>query len=110
MSFSYAGINGGGLGLVGCTVWYTYYETNSAEEADECRRLNPDVILTPDQVPLSKLDYTYLNEPTKAVIRQLFIITASAERDLHTRVFPAKRPDTIFASAAEPTIWTNLRI
>ena len=27
MSFNYAGVNGGALGLVqGCTVWYTYYD------------------------------------------------------------------------------------
>ena len=77
ISFNYAGINGGGLGLVGCTVWYTYYDVNSADEADECRRMNPDVILTPDQVPLSKIDYAYLNGPTKALIRQL--LTAKAK-------------------------------
>lgn len=77
MSFNYAGINGGGLGLVGCTVWYTYYDVNSKEEADNCRRENEDVILTPDQVPLSQIDYTYLNEPTKALIRQL--LTAKAK-------------------------------
>lgn len=77
MSFNYAGINGGGLGLVGCTVWYTYYDVNSKEEADTCRRENEDVILTPDQVPLSQIDYTYLNEPTKALIRQL--LTAKAK-------------------------------
>lgn len=77
MSFNYAGVVGGGLGLVGCTVWYTYYDAPTTEEADECRRVNPDVILTPDQVPLSKLDFTYLNEPTKAIIRQL--LTAKAK-------------------------------
>ena len=79
-SFNYAGVNGGALGLVGCTVWYTYYDTNGSEDADECRRLNPDVILTPDQVPLDKIDYTYLNEPTKALIRQL--LTAKAKKTL----------------------------
>ena len=80
MSFNYAGVNGGALGLVGCTVWYTYYDINSAEDADDCRRLNPDIILTPDQVPLSKIDYVYLNEPTKAIIRQL--LTAKAKKTL----------------------------
>lgn len=80
MSFSYAGVNGGGLGLVGCTVWYTYYDITSNEEADECRRMNTDVILTPDQVPLNKIDYTFLNEPTKAIIRQL--LTAKAKKTL----------------------------
>ena len=63
MSFNYAVLMEVVWVLVGCTVWYTYYDTVSAEDADECRRLNPDVILTPDQVPLNKIDYTYLNEP-----------------------------------------------
>lgn len=80
MSFSYAGVNGGGLGLVGCTVWYTYYDITSNEEADECRRMNSDVIITPDQVPLNKIDYAFLNEPTKAIIRQL--LTAKAKKTL----------------------------
>jgi len=67
-------VNGtGSLSLVGCEVWYTYYDTGSKEDADECRRQNPDVILTPDQVPLSKIDYAYLNEPTKVIVRKLFI-------------------------------------
>lgn len=77
MSFNYAGVNGGGLGLVGCTVWYTYYSAQTYEEADECRRMNSNVIITPDQVPLSKMDYAFLNEPTKAIIRQL--LTAKAK-------------------------------
>ena len=80
MSFSYAGVNGGGLGLVGCTVWYTYYDITSNEEADECRRMNSDVIITPDQIPLNKIDYAFLNEPTKAIIRQL--LTAKAKKTL----------------------------
>lgn len=80
MSFNYAGVNGGGLGLVGCTVWYTYYDITSNEEADECRRMNSDVIITPDQIPLNKIDYAFLNEPTKAIIRQL--LTAKAKKTL----------------------------
>lgn len=62
----------GALSLVGCEVWYTYYDTGSAEDADECRRMNEDVIITPDQIPLSKMDYAYLNEPTKVIVRKLF--------------------------------------
>lgn len=80
MSFNYAGVNGGGLGLVGCTVWYTYYDITSNEESDECRRMNSDVIITPDQIPLNKIDYAFLNEPTKAIIRQL--LTAKAKKTL----------------------------
>lgn len=66
----------GSLSLVGCEVWYTYYDTSSAEDADECRRMNPDVIITPDQIPLSKMDYAYLNEPTKVIVRKLFFAKA----------------------------------
>ena len=76
LSFGYMGGVGTGIGLVGCEVWYTYYDVNSADEADECRMANPDVILSPDQVPLNKLDYTYFNEPTKVIIRQLLVAKA----------------------------------
>lgn len=56
--------------LQNCYCWYTYYDTNSSNEED-CMKQNPDVLLTPDQVPLSKMDYSLFNEPTKALIRQL---------------------------------------
>ena len=56
--------------LQDCYCWYTYYDTNSGNEED-CMKQNPDVLLTPDQVPLSKMDYSLFNEPTKALIRQL---------------------------------------
>lgn len=76
LSFGYMGGVGTGIGLVGCEVWYTYYDVNSVDEADECRMANPDVILSPDQVPLNKLDYAYFNEPTKVIIRQLLVAKA----------------------------------
>ncbi len=66
---------GGGINLTGCQVWYHYYDVDP-QDADECRRLNPDIILTPNDVPLSKLDYSKFNEPTKTLIRQLFISEA----------------------------------
>lgn len=76
LSFGYMGGNAGGLGLVGCEVWYTYYDTNSTDE-DECALAhNGQTVLTPDQVPLSKIDFSLLNDPTKALIRQL--LTARA--------------------------------
>ena len=65
----------GSLSLVGCEVWYTYYDV-SGGDADECRRANPDIIITPDQIPLSKMDYAYLNEPTKVIVRKLFFAKA----------------------------------
>ena len=61
----------GGISLVGCEVWYTYYDV-SGSDADECRRQNPDIIISPDQIPLNKMDYAYLNEPTKVTVRKLF--------------------------------------
>ena len=66
---------GGMLGLVGCEVWYSYYDTTDAN-ADECRLANPDVIISPDQIPLAELDFALLNGPTKTIVRQLFIALA----------------------------------
>ena len=60
----------GYLGLQNCYVWYTYYDVTD-ENADDCRKQNPDVLLTPDQVPLDELDYAMLNSPTKVIVRQL---------------------------------------
>ena len=60
----------GYLSLQNCYCWYTYYDVSGAE-ADDCRKNNPDVLLTPDQVPLDKLDYSMLNAPTKTIVRQL---------------------------------------
>lgn len=69
------GLSGGMLGMVGCQVWYHYYDTLGSS-AEECRRDNPDVILLPNEVPLGKLDYATFNSPTKVTIRQLFFAEA----------------------------------
>ena len=69
----------GGLNMYplnGCYLWYTYYDT-TPDNVDECRRQNQDVILSPDQVPLDEMDYSYFNSPTKALIRQLLIAHAA---------------------------------
>lgn len=72
--FSFGGWVGlipGQISLDGCYVTYTYYEPNG--DADECRRMHvDDLILTPDQVPLSKVEYVNLNEPTKVIVRNMF--------------------------------------
>ncbi len=73
------GIGAGGINITGCQVWYFYYDTDSSNE-DACKADNPDIIKMPNQVPLSKLDYSEFNEPTKTLIRQLFI--AEAKRAL----------------------------
>ena len=67
-----------GIGLAGCQVWYYYYDTDG--NIDECREYNKDIIKLPNEVPLSKLDYADFNEPTKTLVRQLFM--AEAKRAL----------------------------
>lgn len=76
---SFAGrgtLSGGLLGMVGCYVWYHYYDTNGGSDADKCREENPDVILVPNEVPMAELDYSTFNAPTKVIIRQLFFAEA----------------------------------
>lgn len=62
----------GSLNLTGCQVWYHYYDTNNGN-VDACRADNPDIIKLPNDVPLSKLDFSDFNEPTKTLVRKLFI-------------------------------------
>lgn len=76
--------------LVGCNVFYTYYDTNSADDADECRRMNPDVIISPDQVPLNKMDFAFMNEPTKTIIRKLLLAKAKETLGLIRGKFSGK--------------------
>ena len=74
----------GGLNMYplnGCYLWYTYYDT-TPDNVDECRRQNQDVILSPDQVPLNEMDYSYFNAPTKALIRQSLIAHAAVTLSL----------------------------
>jgi len=82
MSFG-GGIGHGGVGgsvnMTGCHVWYHYYDT-TPENVDECRLDNPDIIKLPNEVPLAKLDFNDFNEPTKTLVRQLFV--AEAKRAL----------------------------
>jgi hypothetical protein len=73
------GTPGSSIGLAGCQVWYHYYDTNMGNK-DKCRLDNPDIIKLPNEVPLSRLDFSTFNEPTKTLIRQLFI--AEAKRAL----------------------------
>lgn len=63
---------GSSINLTGCQVWYFYYDT-TPENIDQCLKDNPDIIKMPNQVPLAKLDYADFNEPTKTLVRQLFI-------------------------------------
>lgn len=73
------GGNGSSISLAGCQVWYHYYDTTE-DNVDACRLDNPDIIKIPNEVPLSKLSFSTFNEPTKTLVRQLFI--AEAKRTL----------------------------
>lgn len=70
----------GSLSLAGCQVWYHYYDIGTSGNTDTCRAENPDIIKMPNEVPLSRLDFSSFNEPTKILVRQLFI--ADAKRTL----------------------------
>jgi len=60
-----------------CICWYTYYDVNGAEDADLCMLENKDdVIITPDQVPLDKMKYELMNNPTQQIIRRLLVAEA----------------------------------
>lgn len=67
------------IGLAGCKVWYFYYDVGS-DDADECRKENKDIIQLPNEVPLGKIEFEDLNQPTKILVRNLFI--AEAKRAL----------------------------
>lgn len=62
-----------------CYVWYTYYDipSGSEDDIDKCRLENrDDVILTPDQVPMDKMSYDLMNNPTQQLVRRLLIAEA----------------------------------
>jgi len=76
LSFMFSGLGTNGIfGVKGCEVWYTYYDV-SPENADQCRRDNKDVLLTPDQVPLDIMSFEFFNEPAKQTIAQLLLARA----------------------------------
>ena len=65
--------------FVNCYVWYTYYDLSNAtdDEIDACRlEHKDDILISPDQVPLSKMRFELMNEPTKNTIRQLLVAEA----------------------------------
>lgn len=62
-----------------CYVWYTYYDVSNASEDDieQCRLENKDdIIITPDQVPLDKMRYELMNNPSQQIIRRLLVAEA----------------------------------
>ena len=60
-----------------CICWYTYYDVSTGDnggDAMACAIENKDtILLTPDQVPLNKMQYELMNYPTQQIIRRLFI-------------------------------------
>ena len=91
LSFGFSGSINGSIGLIGCEVWYTYYDTTTDEDADECMRYHAnDVILSPDQVPIAQMDYAFLNEPAKVVVRQLLVAKAKQTLGLIRGKFSGK--------------------
>lgn len=62
-----------------CYVWYTYYDVSNAneDEIEQCRLENKDdIIITPDQVPLDKMRYELMNNPSQQIIRRLLVAEA----------------------------------
>lgn len=77
---------------VNCYVWYTYYDVGeNTDDIDACRLENKDdILLTPDQVPLKKLRYEFMNEPTQQIIRQLLVAEAMITLGLIRGTFSGK--------------------
>lgn len=87
--FAGAGVNGG-IGLIGCEVWYTYYDTSNGDE-DECMLYHADdVVLSPDQVPMENMQYEFLNDPARVIVRQLLIAKAKQTLGLIRGKFSGK--------------------
>lgn len=62
-----------------CYVWYTYYDVEGASEDDitQCMIDNKDdVLITPDQVPMSQMRFELMNNPTQQTVRQLLVAEA----------------------------------
>ena len=90
LSFGWAGERMGGIGIVGCEVWYTYYDTSDGSE-DDCMRYHADdVILSFDKVPIEQVDYAFLNEPAKVIVRQLLVAKAKQTLGLIRGKFSGK--------------------
>lgn len=62
-----------------CYCWYTYYDVDTTDSSavTQCMLENKDdVVITPDQVPMSEMRYELMNFPTQQIIRQLLIAEA----------------------------------
>lgn len=65
--------------FINCTCWYTYYDVSGDGDntAEQCMLDNKDsILITPDQIPLNKMRYELMNEPTQQTVRQLLVAEA----------------------------------
>ena len=74
-SFNHSGFSNGIFGGVGCAVWYTYYDTVQGG-VDDCAKKNTDVLLTPDQFPISVQAFEFMNQQAKQTIQNLLLAKA----------------------------------
>jgi len=62
-----------------CICWYTYYDVSNgtSDDVTQCMLENKDdIVITPDQVPLDKMRYELMNNPTQQIIRRLLVAEA----------------------------------
>jgi hypothetical protein len=57
-----------------CAVWYTYYDAGSNQ--DECAKLHPEVLLSPDQYPITTRAYEFMNANAQQTIQALLAARA----------------------------------
>jgi hypothetical protein len=69
LSFAGGGLVNSQIGLSGTKVWYHYYDVTD-DNRSQCLVDNPDIIKLPNDVPLNKLQYSDLNEPTRIWVRR----------------------------------------
>jgi len=71
---SFGSGGGGTITLAGTKVWYHYYDTSgmSEEEKNKCLNENKDIVKMPNEVPLTKIKFENLNEPSKVWVRKYF--------------------------------------
>jgi len=74
-SFNHSGFTNGMFGGVGCQIWYSFYDTSAGGE-DECAKNNTDVLLTPDQFPISVGNYALFNQQAKQTVQNLLLAQA----------------------------------
>lgn len=72
---TFFGASAGLYSLIGCKVWYYYYDTAgmSPEDIAKCKEYNRDIITAPNDVPLENIDYCDLNAQSRNWVRKWFL-------------------------------------